>query len=242
MSKTKIDLVNGAYKKLRISGLTSDPDPSEVRDGLEMLESMMAEFKSRNICSSYVAEDNPTATLDSRLENQYTNACEWNLAVRLAPLFGKEPTMTMMNQAVQSLSNWSARSSRVNQINPPNRMPRGNGNTFRFPNWVRFYRVEDNASISCDTIQMVVEQKDVYQSDFSDYVNAGEVVSSYEIKASNGITINSSSLSNNVVTFDITAKDSGYQAVSIKVTTSLGRINPTTVNINVEGVSNGNTY
>lgn len=238
MSKTKIELVNGAYNKLRISGLTSSPEPEEVQDGLDMLEAMMAEFKSRNICSSYVAEEDPTPTLNSRLEKKYENACEWNLAVRLAPLFGKEPSMQMMNQARQSLSNWSARSAKVNMINPPNRMPRGNGNTFRFPNWVRFYRVEDNAPISCDTIQMIKEQRDSYASDFNEYVRNGESVSSYEIDSSNGITINSSSLSDNIVSFDITADKAGYQTVSIKVTTTLGRVNPTTVNINVENQEN----
>lgn len=234
MSKTKIELVNGAYSKLRISGLTSGPEPEEITDGLDMLETMMAEFKSRNICSSYVAEEEPTPTLNSRLEKKYENACEWNLAVRLAPLFGKEPSMQMINQARQSLSNWSARSAKVNMINQPNRMPRGNGNAFRFPNWVRFYRVEDSAPISCDTIQMVKGQRDMYASDFNEYVKSGESVSSYEIESSNGVTINSSSLSDNTVSFDITADKAGYQNISIKITTSLGRVSPTTVNINVE--------
>jgi len=65
MSLTKIEHVLRAYSALRISGLTSKPTADNRATGLAELEDMMNEFRSRNICSTYIFEDEPEANTDS---------------------------------------------------------------------------------------------------------------------------------------------------------------------------------
>lgn len=240
MSKLKGELVNKAYKWLRISGLTAKASPGEIADGLDMLESMMLEFRSRNICSSYVFEEEPDPSTDSRLESQYDNAAETCLAVRLAPFFGIEPSQTLMRQATQSLSNWSARSGKVNQVKPSNRQPRGSGNTFRFPNWIRYYRFEPDAPISCETISIKVNETNTFQIDFGanglQYLNDLETIASYTTEVSNGINLISSSQNGSIINLEVVGVASGFNSILVTVTTSDSRVNPETVNFNVTSV------
>jgi hypothetical protein len=238
MSKTKVELVNRAYKQLRISGLTTQPQPEEIQDALETLEDMMQEFKSRNICSSYVFEQAPLPNTDSRLEAQYNQAVETNLAVRLVDMYGLEIPRTLNTQAIQSLSNWSARSARVNPVNPPNTMPRGSGNTFRFSNWRRFNRTDNDAPISCDTFQIKLDEINNFPYSFVDYLNDGETITSWTTEVNNGLELLNIAETSGVFALNVKATGLGYQAIKLTITTSEGRVNPQILNFNV-GITNG---
>lgn len=237
MSKLKGELVNKAYRWLRISGLTSKATPEEVSDGLDALESMMREFESRNICSSYVFEVDPDTATDSRLEAEFNNAVETNLALRLAAFFGKEVPRTLTLQATQALSNWSARSGKIRQINPSNRQPRGSGNTFRFTNWVRYYRFEENAPISCETIDLKFDEVNSFNIDFGpnglNYLNDLETISSFTIDNTPGVKVISSVQNGSIITLECKGMITGFNIVTITVTTSDSRVNPQTINFNV---------
>ncbi len=167
MAKTKAEHTSRAFRYLRVSGLTSEPSPSEQRDALETLEDMMNEFSSRNICSSYIFEDDPNPNTDSGIDNAYNNATAACLALRLAPDFGITLNQDVKAMAISGLSNWSARSGKINMIDPPRRQPRGSGNTFRFTNWTRYYRQGDNAPISCSTFDIKEGEVDFFSVDFT---------------------------------------------------------------------------
>lgn len=233
MSKTKVELIISAYKWLRISGLTSQPDAEEVTDALDILESMMSDFNSRNICSSYVFEDDPLPNTDSRLERQYNIAVETSLAIRMAPFFGKSVPKELGIQAKQSLSNWSARSARVNPIRAPRRMPRGSGNTFRFSNWVRFNNEEPNAPISCATKQLKVDEINGFTVDLNQYLIGDETISSFTTEVTSGIELLSIAQAGGVFTLSCKGIKAGYETVLITLTTSTGRVNPLTINFNI---------
>lgn len=233
MSKTKIEHINRAFRYLRISGLTTQPTPEETRDALETLEDMMNEFSSRNICSSYVFEDSPDPNTDSELEDSYNNAAAACLAVRLAPEFGISLNPSISSLATSGLSNWSARSGKVNQINPSRRQPRGSGNTFRFSNWTRYYRQGNNAPISCSTFDLKVGEIDFFTVDFSQYLLDGATISSYTLEPTNGISVLNDSIDGSSITMECKGVKAGYQTIKITVTTSTGRVNPETINFNV---------
>lgn len=233
MSKTKIEHITKAYKWLVISGITSSPAPNEIEDGLEMLEDMMHELRSRNICSAYLFEDTPNPNTDSQVDDSLNTAVATNLAVRLANYFGKEPLPTLSKQAMQSMSNWSARSGRTNMIDPPRTQPKGSGNTFRFSNWVRYYRLNNNAPIECDTFDLKVGAIDSFSVDFTNYLLLGATISSFETEPSNGIEIITSAESEGVITLECKGITAGYQTIKITVTTSTGRVNPEIVNFNI---------
>lgn len=233
MSKTKLAHVTLAYKWLVISNITSEPSPEDISLGMEMQEDMFEEFRSRNICSTFLFEDDPQPGTDSGVEPSRNNAVATNLALRLANFFGKEAPQTLKTQAIQSLSNWSARSSKTNQIQPPRRQARGSGNTFRFSNWVRYYRAQPNAPISCATFKLKTDAIDFFSIDFNPYLLSGATIDSFELDISDGIEVLSSEESDGVITLECKGLVFGFNTIKITVTTSTGRVNPEVVNFNI---------
>jgi hypothetical protein len=233
MSLTKVEHVLRAYAALRISGLTTTPNPKEIELGLNELEDMMNEFRSRNICSTYVFEDEPEPNTDSEISNTYNNATQKCLAVRLSPYFGIEPLMTLQRQATQALSNWSARSGKVNMIKPSNRQARGSGNTFRFPTWVRFYRFDGDAPIECDTFTLKVDAVDFFTVDFSGYLLDNATIDSFTVESTNGIDLLNTVQDVDKFNLECKGVNAGHQTVTITITTSTGRVNPQIVNFNI---------
>jgi hypothetical protein len=76
----KSDLINGAYSKLRISGLTVDPTPENNDLAIGVLESMVHEYKVRGACMSYNFEDEPDTSSKSGLEPEY-----WDPVKKILP-------------------------------------------------------------------------------------------------------------------------------------------------------------
>lgn len=235
MSKLKIEHVNQAYQRIRISGLTVEAFPEETEIALVVQEDMMNEFRSRNICSSYVFEEIPDPNTDSGVDSAYNNAMSANLAIRLLDYFGKRVPETLMRQATQALSNWSARSGKTNMISAPRRQPKGSGNTFRFQNWLRYYRFEDDAPISCNTMELKVGETDSFSVSFAPYLLDSETIVSFTLDASKGVTIVSSAISTDSESIILECKGecAGNNPVVITITTSTPRINPETVYFNV---------
>ena len=130
----KIDIINGAYSQLRISGLTRQPEPEDLRLALVRLENMAQEFFSRNICTDYNFEDVPNEDSLSNVPAEFLHMFETNLGMRLAPDFNLQVNPVLLSQANQSLSNASARygAARLRQTAYPARMPIGAGNTLRY--------------------------------------------------------------------------------------------------------------
>ena len=233
MSKTKVEHVLEAFDYLRISGLTTSPNPSEIKTGLTRLEDMMNEFRSRNICSSYVFEGDVDPNTDSEINDAYNNAVATCLSLRLAPSFGIAINPEIRAMATSGLSNWSARSGKTNMINPSNRQPRGSGNTFRFPNWVRFYRFENDAPISCDTFALKVDAIDFFQVDFSEYLLDGATIVSFETDVTNGLELISIVQNGDAFDLECRGKSEGANFITLTITTSTGRINPQRVNFDI---------
>jgi hypothetical protein len=173
-TKTKGEIVNRAYSWLRISGITKRPQPREIESALDVLEAMAYELDSRNICTSYSFEDVPDPDTESGIGNAFFLAAAYNLGLRMAPDFGKQLTQDQKLQATQSMSNWSARTSKTNSINHPRRQPRGSGNNFRGPNWIRYYKDAADAPISCDTEQITRDSINDYTYSIADYLQDGE--------------------------------------------------------------------
>lgn len=236
MSKTKVEHIIQAYKRLRISGITAKATPEDIFDALEVFEDMMHNLKSRNICSTYIFEDEPSPNSNSGIDPQFNEATSTNLATRMAVFFGKNVPESLNKLANAGMSNWSARTGIVNQIAPPNRQPRGSGNTFRFPRWLRYYRVESGTPISCDTFDLKVGETDIYQVSFANYLLDGATIVSATLEASNGINILTESFDDDTVTMECEGIQAGSETVKVTVVTSTPRTTPEVVFFNVIGV------
>lgn len=227
---TKIEIVNSAYSQLRISGLTVQPTPEDIETAMWRLEDMMAELEeNRNICVGYNFEENPDQNTESGVRRAHHHMMATNLAVRLIPDFNKAENPRLAAQASQSLATTSSAvaAQNIREIQYPRRQARGSGNTLRFNRWQRFYRPEYLPPNECETKRMTEGDINDYEESFEGYL-AGETIASFTITESDGLTIQSSSNNDNIVSYRVKAEDvsssGSAQSVTIVVTTSTGRI------------------
>lgn len=236
-TKTKGEIVNKAFAWLRISGLTKKVQPQEMEAALDVLEGMAYELDSRNICTSFTFEDNPDPNTESGIDNAFWLAAAWCLGFRMAPDYGKALTPAQIAQANASMSNWSARTSTTNPMRRPRRQPTGSGNTFRQPNWSRYYKDAPDAPTSCDTEKITRGAISDYTYSIVDYLENTETVTSYTVEVTHGITLLSNSYSEPVFSYQLECaiNAQNFQQVQFEVETNTGRKQTFTVNFEAVG-------
>lgn len=238
---TKIDIINGAYSQMRISGLTVSATPEDVSVALSRLEDMMSELEySRNICMGYNFEVEPDPDSVTNVIQPYWHMMKTNLAIRLIPDFNKEVPMTLMNQASQSLSTASARSAadNIQEVIYPVRMPRGSGNTIKYNQRRRFQRQQKPAPNECATKRLLLGEIDDYTESFRAYLKDGESISSFSVTSDPGLTVVSSANNDPVINYTLRADNNSqngtWQQVKIEVTTSDGRKEIRIINVDIQ--------
>ena len=114
----KIDIINGAYSVMRVSGITVDPSPSDLVLALRRLEGLANELDGRNVCTGYYFEDEPDVNSPSGLDKKYWHPFECILAQRLLSDFGKgvKPDPTLAKSASAGLSFLYASTANPRQI------------------------------------------------------------------------------------------------------------------------------
>lgn len=226
---SKIDIINGAYSQLRISGLTAQPTPEDIIVALRRLENMMSEFEgARNVCLQYNFEQIPDVNTQTGVAQTHNHMMETNLAVRLIPDFNKAVPPELKEQARQSFSASAGISAAIlaREVAYPYRMPRGSGNTIKGNRWQRFYRPEPLPPNACSTNILTTGEIQDYQESFRAYLD-GETIASYTIDTSNALRITLDSNDDEVVFYRVealsNATSGGSQLVVITITTSTGR-------------------
>lgn len=224
---TKADIINGAYARLRISGLTIDASPEEVSLALEQLEDTVRELESKNICLNYNFADDPDPNDEATVPSFAVGPLKDILADRMAMYFGKtfDPKI-----AIRAMGILSSGTAKTNLVQYPDRMPLGSGNR-RITRYRRYYQPQGEAPALCSTVSATRNSILDYEYDISYFLELDggtiETVSSYTLLPdSSNITIVSSSFTDSVLTyraaFNSATRD--YETVALKVTTSGGRI------------------
>lgn len=239
MSQLKVDSINAAYNKLRISGQTVDPTPEDLELALSELENMMAEIASRGMVVGYNFEEQPDPNSDLNVQQEFWNMIATNLAIRLIPNFNKEVSPALYAQASQSMSQASAICSRnrLQQVAYPARQPVGNGNR-RFARWQRFYnnlnRLPPNKA---DTMYIMQGETNDFEESFAAYLRTDEYIDTFEVTCDTGLVVISSALLDGVITYRLNApidvSTTVWQQVKIKITTTEGRIEIRVLNVQV---------
>jgi len=224
--KSKIELIDRAYSKLRISGLTVSPSPNDVLIAMDEMECMLAEWDLVNVCLGYNFEDEPEPNTESGLIKGYENAVQVNLAVRLAPEFGKA-TGELSAHAIQSYSKISSATAKIKLTNYPQRQPVGESNTLRFNRWRRYYDVTVSAPNDCSTEIMAVNDIVDGEINYLDYLVDGDTIDTHTLTPSNGLNIESSSHTDDKVIFRVKATAGGTQKIMSTITTTNGLQNTT---------------
>ncbi len=227
----KGDLINSAFSRMRISGLTVSATPEEMILALERLEDMASEWDGVNICTGYNFEDDPDINSLHNLDRKYWQAYKTNLAVRMFPDFGKgmNPDQTLLREASAAYSVLASLTAMVRPAQYPSRMPRGSGSSRMWNRWRKYYYPVDNPPISCATNKMYIGDTNDFVEHFDAYLEDSETVVSYTIEADTGLTIDSDSLSTPDIIYRITATGgtdgvTGRYQVKMVATTSNSRV------------------
>ena len=211
---------------MRISGLTKQPGGDDITLALNRLENMAAEWEEANICTGYAFEDTPDTGTPHNVSRPYWSAYESNLAMRLLADFGKQPSQGLAMEARGTFSRLSSSTARPTEVQYPVRQPVGSGNSLRQNRFQRFYYPQASAPNECATNTMLVGEVNIFTEHFDSILRNLETVSSYTISSDypSKLTISADSLTSPDITYTATAAEDGVFVVTIKATTSLGRI------------------
>ena len=102
MAKTKGEIVTAALTEIGIADFEFDVTTEEGLDGVDRLDTMMAYWSSININVSYNFEG--AVGDDSGLPTSSYEAVITNLAIRLAPSYGKMPAQQVLSAAKAGLT------------------------------------------------------------------------------------------------------------------------------------------
>lgn len=226
----KADVINRAYSKLRISGITSIPTSEDNELALDTLESLAHELEDVwNIRLGYNFEDDPDLNAPTNIPLKLKDPLSIVLADRLSLDFGKELTSSMAMKVSAAWSMLSASTAQVKMTQYPSRQPTGKGNERLGRRFRRFYYPQSEAPTSSDTIKMFIGDVNDYVEHFDSYLSDTEDISSYTIEATSALTIDTSANATPDITYTITATGTssgtgyGLQQVQIQITTTEGR-------------------
>ena len=230
MTQLKVDRITAAYSKLRISGLTVIPNPSDLELALNELENMMAELASRGIEVGYNFEEEPDPNSDLNVPIEFWNMIATNLATRLIPDFNKDASPVLFAQASQSLSQASGicARNRIQQVSYPARQPVGSGNRI-YARWQRFYTdFRDLPPNKPSTLFIMQGETNDFEESFAAYLRTDEFIDTFEVTSDSGLVVVSSTLLDGVITYRLTAPielAAGiWQQVKVRVATTEGRV------------------
>lgn len=187
---TKVEHINSAYSKIRISGITINPTPEDTETALWRLEDLMWEFYGRTLDFNYNFEDVPLSTSESGVDRIHHNMIASNLAMLLLPDFGKDATPELAGQARSSFSASSAviARKRLQGVNYPNRMPIGTGNrNFGFRSRQYFPAAHPAVTDASNYVLKCGEIED-FEESFFDWLG-DEAIASYTISVEAGVTL-----------------------------------------------------
>lgn len=130
MGYTKRQLIEMALEEIGLAPTTFNLSAEQFESGLRRLDAMMATWNSKGVRLSYPL---PSSQADSGL-NQESNipdraieAVYQNLAVKLAPIFGKAVAPELRSDAAASYNNIIRSNIDMKSMNL-NNLPKGSGN------------------------------------------------------------------------------------------------------------------
>lgn len=136
MSYTKRQLVEAAMAEIGLASYAFDLMPEQRELALRRLDSMMAEWNTRGLRLGYPVPDNPADSdidVDSNIPDAAWEAVITNLALRMAPSYGKQVNVETKITARHALNTILSRASMPPEMKLPS-MPSGAGNkTFDDP-------------------------------------------------------------------------------------------------------------
>lgn len=235
---TKLDLINSAFSKMAISGITAPTMPSDYDTALSRLEGMMYEFEdAKNVCCQYNFTDNPDTGDRHGMSFALFEPISNILAVRLLGDYAIPPVPALISASSAAISSLSAFTFQLRETQYPRRQARGAGNTLRYNRWQRFYRKPAQVENVCSTIRLDTGEINEYSESWLDYLRPGETISTVEVFTTDGVRFFSGANDGQTVTYRLEGLnpsiDNGVEQLRIRVTTNTGRKDERLIDIQV---------
>jgi hypothetical protein len=131
MSYSKRQFVEGALAEIGLANYQFDTEPAQQELCLRRLDSMMAEWNSIGIRIGYPipgSPENSDLDAETNVPDAANTAIETNLALRICPIFGRQPMAETKIAAKNSYDSLLAWVSTPPQMALPNTLPAGAGN------------------------------------------------------------------------------------------------------------------
>jgi len=131
MGYSKRQFVTAALEEIGIASYSFDVSPEQLESALRRLDSMIADWNGKGIRLGYPLPSSPEFSdidAESEVPDSANEAIITNLAIRIAPSYGKQlmvETKTTARDAYQTLLN---RATLPTQQQLPGSMPAGAGN------------------------------------------------------------------------------------------------------------------
>ncbi len=132
MGWSKLELVGSAFEQIGLAGYEFDLTGDEQNSALRVMDAMMAAWNRLGIRVGYALPSTPGASdinAQSGVTDDAFEAVYTNLAIRLAPVFGKTPSRETKQTAKAAYDVLAARAAAFPpQLQMPGTMPAGAGN------------------------------------------------------------------------------------------------------------------
>jgi hypothetical protein len=131
VSWTKRQYVTAALEEAGLASYVFDLQPDQIESAVRRLDSMMAEWNARGIRLGYPLPADPDSTdidADAGTPDSAHEAVVTNLAIRLAPSYGKTVAAETKATARHALNTLMARAAMPSEMQLPSSLPSGAGN------------------------------------------------------------------------------------------------------------------
>ena len=218
----KIDIINGAYQLLRISGITVSAQPNDIVLALGVLDDYAAELKPTldigYIQPSEYGQSDPNDY--SGLTVGMAGPIKKMLALELVTFFGKQPPASLISIASAGMKSLEQQLVNVSDMQNPPTLPIGSGNEYVYIG-DKFYQEPTNDKDAIDYFQNEVFQEAI---DWNPWLTEEFTLDSVVYTADSGVSISNDSFVEGVSVATIGFTTPGQMSLCITATNSNGDV------------------
>lgn len=130
MGYSKRQFVTAAFEEMGLAAYVFDMQPEDEQTALRRLDAMMAEWNAKGIRLGYPLPGSPEdaeLTEPSQVPDSANEAIITNLALRLTPVYGKQPNAMTLATAKAGYNTLLSRAAMPGEQQLPGTMPAGAG-------------------------------------------------------------------------------------------------------------------
>ena len=217
MRISKIDIVNGTYGLMRISGITVQPSPADIVTAIQVADDLAAQFKVSNLDTGWIQPDEYGASDpndNSGLTIGLAGAFKKVLMFELLPYFGKPLTDNIVKLYQDGMRTIEQYSVTVPDAQFGSTLPMGSG-TELDNNWdSAFFNTPTDPSAE----RFIVNEVTTYQVSFSDFVLDESLDSVTWVSSDGGLVVSGESFTETTATAQLAFNRVGQYTVCLTAT------------------------